>query len=272
MIFVLYRQVPPVLFLHNLLDAIAMVKKIKYLLLSLIAVLGLISFEACKHLPLDIPLADNGNNNNGGGGGGGDTLELGIPCDPDTVYFENDILPLLLSNCAMSGCHDVDTHEEGIILSTYDYIMSGDEDLVTPGNANNSKLYEQLFEDGEDRMPPPPNSPLTSAEKELIYTWIEQGALNNYCEDCDTSSVTYANSIDPIMSSFCTGCHNSADPQAGIDLSNYDGVSVVAADGSLVGSVSHEAGYVPMPYGGSWLPQCQIDKIRIWVDAGYQNN
>ncbi len=244
-------------------------KRNKFFLLSVAAAISLFSFQACKHLPLDIPFVDNGNNNNGGGT---DTLTFGIPCDPDTVYFQSDILPLMLSNCAMSGCHDVETHEEGIILSTYADIMNSNDDLVNPGNANNSKLYEQLFEDGEDRMPPPPSSPLTSAEKELIYTWIEQGALDNYCEDCDTTTVTYANSIEPIMSSFCTGCHSGASPDGGIDLSNYDGVSSAANSGALFGSVNHETGYSPMPYGGAWLPQCQIDKIRIWVDAGYPNN
>ena len=30
----------------------------------------------------------------------------GSSCSPDTVYFANTILPLLSSNCAMSGCHN----------------------------------------------------------------------------------------------------------------------------------------------------------------------
>ena len=35
-----------------------------------------------------------------------DTTPTGTPCDPDVVYFSKDILPLLRSNCAKSGCHD----------------------------------------------------------------------------------------------------------------------------------------------------------------------
>ncbi len=231
-------------------------------------------FVACKHLPVDIPITDNGNNNNngGGGGGGGDTLSYGIPCDPDTVYFQNMILPLILSNCAISGCHDAETHEEGLNMSTYAGIMDDHDELIDPGNANNSKLYEQLFESGEDRMPPSPYAPLTAAEKEMIYTWIEQGALDNYCEDCDTTEVTYAATIAPLMSTFCIGCHDGSNASTSIDLTDYSGVSTAADNGSLYGSVSHAAGYEPMPFGGSWLPDCQIEQIRIWVEAGFPND
>lgn len=241
-------------------------------LLSITLLFTSVFFVACRHLPIDIPLDDNGNNNNGGGGGGGDTLTYGIPCDPDTVYFQNTILPLIVNNCATTGCHDAETHEEGLNMSTYAGIMDDHDELVDPGNANSSKLYEQLFESGEDRMPPSPNSPLTSAEKDLIYTWIEQGALNNYCEDCDTTAVTYTATIAPIMSTFCTGCHDGTNASTSIDLTDYNGVSTEANNGKLYGSVNHDPGYVSMPFGGSWLPDCQIEQIRIWVEAGFPNN
>ncbi|MEZ5014515.1 MAG: c-type cytochrome domain-containing protein [Chitinophagales bacterium] len=232
--------------------------------------------ESCKHLPLDFPdedvfitPVDTS--------GGTDTLFLST-CDPDTVYFQNDILPLLLSNCAIEGCHDATTHEEGIILSTYADVMNPGDHLINTTTPANSKLYKQLFETGEDRMPPPPNAPLTSAEKALILTWITQGALNNHCDDCDTSTVTYALNIQPILNAFCVGCHDHATPASDIDLTVYNaaggfaGVQDVAADGRLYGSVNHDAGYVNMPSGGSSLPQCLIDQIRIWVENGYQND
>ncbi len=248
-----------------------MVNRNRVILLGVLLCMSLSVFEACRHLPVDIQHIDDGNGtvNNPGNG---DTLNLGIPCDPDSVYFQNDILPLLVSNCAISGCHDAETHEEGIILSTYEDVMNDHDDLIDPGDANDSELYEQLFEDDDDRMPPPPNAPLSAAEKDLIYTWIEQGAHNNHCEDCDTSNVTYTGTIQPVISAFCLGCHSGASPSGDIDLSDYTGISTVAANGSLVGAVNHEAGFVSMPYGGSWLPQCQIDQITIWVEAGFPND
>ena len=38
-----------------------------------------------------------------------------VTCSPDTVYFSQTILPLITSNCAMSGCHDAISHKEGVI-------------------------------------------------------------------------------------------------------------------------------------------------------------
>ena len=34
------------------------------------------------------------------------------PCSPDTVYFQNEVLSLIVSSCAKSGCHDAATKAE----------------------------------------------------------------------------------------------------------------------------------------------------------------
>lgn len=194
------------------------------------------------------------------------------PCDPDSVYFQNDILPLLVSNCAVSGCHDAETHEEGFNMGTYETLMSDADELFEFDDPGDSKIIEVLYEDGDDRMPPFGEGSLTSSEKLMLEEWIAEGGLNNSCDDCDTSAVTYSVTIDAIISSYCLGCHSGSSPSGGIDLSDYDGVSDVAADGSLYGAVSHDPDYTSMPFGGSSLMQCQIDQIRIWVEDGYPDN
>src|SRR5688500_8454507 len=55
-----------------------------------------------------------------------DTSDTGVPCDPAIIYFDMDILPILHSNCAKSGCHDAITHQEGIILDSYENVMNSD--------------------------------------------------------------------------------------------------------------------------------------------------
>src|SRR5688572_12769544 len=83
----------------------------------------------------------------------------GTPCDPNKVYFEMEILPLLKSNCAKSGCHDAATHEEGIILDSYQNVMNSD--VIEPFDLDDSDLYEVITEDDDDKqMPPPPNQRL----------------------------------------------------------------------------------------------------------------
>lgn len=193
-------------------------------------------------------------------------------CDPDSVYFVNDVMPIIISNCASEeDCH-VQDGEELKNLSSYDEILNSG--YVRPFDANDSKLIEVLTDDGDDRMPKPPREPLTPEQIQLLTTWINQGAANNECSGggCDTSNVTYSGTIANTMETYCTGCHDNVSPSASIDLTTYAGVAAIAEDGSLLGTIQHEAGYVAMPYGGSWLPDCKIEEILIWVQNGYPND
>ncbi len=143
-------------------------------------------------------------------GGGGN------PCDPDTVYFQNEILPLILSSCATTDCHDRLTDEQDILLVDYASIIQYGE--IEPGDPDNSKLYEKIIDtDPDDRMPPPPANPLTIEQKNNIKKWIEQGAKNNYCdEDCDTTNVTFSGTIWPVIELNCFGCHSGPEPSGNI--------------------------------------------------------
>lgn len=220
---------------------------------------GLIfAFSSCRHNPL-INLTDPTVTDN---------------CDPDTVYFVNDISPLIISNCAKSGCHNGSGgEEEAKDLSSYDAIMNSN--YVKPFHSESSKMIEAVTTGGgEDRMPPYPASPLSSDQISMLKKWIDQGARNNECSGgaCDTSNVTYSGTIAVIMDTYCNGCHSGGGASGGIDLTSYAGVAEIAANGKLMGSVNHASGYVAMPYGGSWLPDCKIDELRIWVENNYPNN
>jgi hypothetical protein len=190
------------------------------------------------------------------------------PCDPNTVYFQNTILPLLNSRCAMPGCHDAITQAEGINLTSYTSIMnSNNGELVSANDPNGSKLYEVIL-DGE--MPEDPYPPLTAQEMQLIYDWIAQGALNNYCADCDTSKYLFAADILPLINSRCTGCHGTVSPNGGITLTSYANISTVANNGFLMGVVTG-TGYPLMPPSVN-LPDCEKTKIINWINDGAQNN
>ncbi|HTX88659.1 MAG TPA: c-type cytochrome domain-containing protein [Bacteroidales bacterium] len=198
--------------------------------------------------------------------------DTGVKCSPDTVYFYNDILPLINSNCAKSGCHDEASHQGDLTLTTYQGIMNGG---VEPFHPESSDLYQKIITGNpDDRMPPPPDNPLTSAQAELVYKWILQGALNNKCNStvCDTSNVTYSGTINPILQQSCVGCHSGTAPSGGIDLSTYNGVYAVATNGYLLSAVNWVPGFSPMPKNGNKLPACELTQIRIWVNAGAPNN
>lgn len=184
------------------------------------------------------------------------------------VCFESNVLPIFKSSCAQSGCHDLQTHEEGYILDSYTNIMRKG---VEAGDANESKLYKVLFESGEDRMPP--DGTLSQAQKDSIALWINQGALNTTdCNCyCDPAKFTFGAVIQPIISNSCVGCHNPGNLGGSIDLSTFADIKVQAENGKLVGSVSHADTYKPMPQGGK-LSSCEIDQIKSWVNAGAPNN
>ena len=200
-----------------------------------------------------------------------DTVVVGNVCSPDSVYFQNDILPIFLSNCAMSGCHNSAIAAEGVVLVDYNSVISSGG--IIPGNPFGSELYQEIY---TNRMPPPPHAPLSQTQKDLIYKWIQQGAPNNSCVDtsaCDTTNVTFSGSVQPILQKYCVGCHNNANANGNppVMLDSYTNVIKVVNNGRLMGSLLGRQGYAKMPPSGS-LSQCDIEKIRIWINNGAPNN
>jgi hypothetical protein len=220
--------------------------------------LAVVLHSSCKNDPLEfLPPTGNGTSSNS--------------CDPDSAYFENDSAPLLNTNCAKSGCHDPITHADGIRLNNYSNVMSSG--IVDAGNPGNSEMMEVVTETDPDKiMPPPPAAPLTSSQIALLNQWIAQGARNNSCSGgCDTTNVTYSLSIAPLLQNKCNGCHGATSPGGGVVLTTFAGAQAAALNGKLLSSVEHTSAF-PMPKNGSKLPQCEIDMIRIWVNAGAPNN
>lgn len=198
-------------------------------------------------------------------------------CDPDTVYFERDILPILVSNCAKSGCHDASSAQDGVILSSFDQVRNTAD--VRPKNKEGSDLYENITETDPDKvMPPPPNPALSTEQINLIGKWIDQGAQNLFCEDtlagagCDTTDVSYSNSIRPVLDTYCVGCHQGSSPSGGVSLNSFANVQAIASTGRLYGAVAHLPGYAPMPDGGGSLDECAVKQIKAWVAEGTPNN
>ena len=242
-------------------------KYTKLTLLTTAFFLVILSFH-CKHDPDIVPGNGNGN---GGGNNPGDTTEIHT-CDPDTVYFRNDVLPLLLSNCTTSGCHDQETAQKGVVLIDYASVISTGD--IKPGDPDGSEIFEKITEtDPDKRMPPPPNTALTPDQINIIKTWIEQGALNNSCDSgCDTTNVTFSGTVWPTLENNCVGCHSGNTPSGGILLTNYNEVVAIAVNGKLQGAINHQPNFSPMPKNGNKLSDCSIREIEIWIENGTPNN
>ena len=92
---------------------------------------------------------------------------------------------------------------------------------------------------------------------------------------CDTSNVTYSSTITGIINTYgclSSSCHGGANPPAGFSLSGYDAVKAKVTDGRLFGAISHSSGFVAMPENLGKMDQCDINKVKAWIDAGAPNN
>lgn len=89
---------------------------------------------------------------------------------------------------------------------------------------------------------------------------------------CDTVNMQYARDIQPIISASCYSCHGNGNVSGGVSLGNYAGVKTQADNGNLLHVINHDPGYPAMPQGGAKLSDCNINKIRSWINHGALNN
>lgn len=89
---------------------------------------------------------------------------------------------------------------------------------------------------------------------------------------CDTTVVTYAADVKPILDSKCNtaGCHNAGG--AGGNFTTYAGIKAQVTAGKLIGCITWTPGFSAMPQGQPKLPECDINKITRWVNQGALNN
>ena len=182
--------------------------------------------------------------------------------------YTRDIQPMLMSSCAISGCHDATTHKEGYDFSTYAKAIKA----VSAGNPTGSKLYRVITASptSENFMPPKPYSGLSKAAIDTIYSWIKRGAQNETCAaPCDTAgAIGYASHIKSITDLYCVSCHGSSNPSGGIKLLTASDVQAVAKTGKLLGAVKRQTGYSAMPPSYA-LSTCDVRQIELWIKQGY---
>ncbi len=96
--------------------------------------------------------------------------------------------------------------------------------------------------------------------------------LTDNTDPCDTTQVSYANHIAPVMTASCNSCHSAPSPLGGVNTSDYPGLGVVAGNGELKGSVNHLPGFAAMPQGQPQLDSCSLKRINAWINQGFPDN
>ena len=222
----------------------------------------------CKHMPSEevLPIGINTNPGN----------NPGVTPPKDTLCFSSDILPLIISTCAKPGCHDATYQQEGYNLTNYANIKaflqsknpySSSTGLYKVASGASSKYMGISF-------PKPQNLiPMDTASLRKLKKWIDQGAINSICNNCDTGTATspvkFSTHVFPIIQQNCLGCHTAGTTTL---LNNYTQVQAQVTNGLLYCAVSQTGACNPMPQGGAKLDACKVRAIKIWIDAGALNN
>ncbi len=97
---------------------------------------------------------------------------------------------------------------------------------------------------------------------------------------CDTSTISYARDIVPILTANCTinsSCHLGGASTSGYDMSTYDGIMANAAYPTQEVLINDINGTPvsrrhAMPKGLPKIASCDINKLTKWVNAGTPNN
>ena len=227
-------------------------------LLGFTIFLGLAFYSSCKHEPTQIYTGGIGDTTTNNGGNNNN------PPKSDSVCFNTQVLPVIIANCATSGCHDAVSRVEGLNLTSY----TGVRKIVEPYNLS-SELIKEITRTGSKRMPPPPTPALDTSIINMLKKWISQGATNKICvDDCDTISVKYSSHIAPLVNTYCKGCHQTSSPGGGIILENATQVQSQITSGKFLCSIKW-SGCSNMPKGGSKFSNCNIRKFEIWQNAGF---
>jgi hypothetical protein len=106
------------------------------------------------------------------------TLSAGSAIDaaPARLEYNRDIRPILAENCF--ACHGPDkaARKADLRLDVRDEAVKAG--AIVPGKPDDSTLVERVLTDKGGRLMPPPKShkKLTPAQKEVLKTWVAQGA------------------------------------------------------------------------------------------------
>ncbi len=90
---------------------------------------------------------------------------------------------------------------------------------------------------------------------------------------CDTSLISYAVDVQPVLETHCYDCHSSLNAASlGSNIKLEDFSDVASQSSMILSTIKHESGVSPMPKGSSQLIKCTRMKIEAWVNQGKLEN
>jgi cytochrome c5 len=89
---------------------------------------------------------------------------------------------------------------------------------------------------------------------------------------CDTIDVSY-HDLTYIFTEICSACHSEVFTyRDGIKMDSYNRVKSSINTGLVLPAINQVNGVPPMPKGASKLSDCELDKIKAWINDGMPEN
>ncbi len=238
--------------------------------------LTIMSYVACKHdegempKPKIVEWADPPSN----------------PRQSGQFYFENDILKLMVTKCAIerldnyelddddsnnetySGCHSSSDAQHGVVLDNHAGIkaLADDEEWVK------TEFYDHIID--KDDMPPSAiSAQLNSDELTMLQWWVENNTPDNSCDPCEEVKDSSYLDVRRILYRNCSGCHNDGLAKNNSGIASFFKAlpenETYADSMAIVNNVGQILNYMekydnPMPKHIGRLYKCEVDAIRNW--------
>ena len=93
---------------------------------------------------------------------------------PQAVSFSGDLVPLFVTNCAQSGCHDAVPARKPSLTAANAYIAIIGGGFISMAVPADSKIYGQVKSGSM-----PPAGAIKPSDAQKILDWVRNGAPNN---------------------------------------------------------------------------------------------
>ena len=90
---------------------------------------------------------------------------------PQSVSYKDQLMPLLNTNCALSGCHVSGGHKPymNTAISYQEIVNGGFVNILVP---QESIIYKKINGEMKEFIP-------SASDRQKVYDWIRNGAPNN---------------------------------------------------------------------------------------------
>ncbi|HEY0299018.1 MAG TPA: hypothetical protein VGB84_07350 [Arachidicoccus sp.] len=92
---------------------------------------------------------------------------------------------------------------------------------------------------------------------------------------CDTVGMKFQADVLPILTDNCYSCHSAQTYQSSgsnINLQDFTTLKSEIASGDLLNAIQHTGSVTPMPLNLPQLSDCEVNKIKDWINNGTQGN